>query len=101
MVEAIIKAEFALDIIAFVFAACDADRTRALDFRNLSDRGADRTGCCCDDDGLAGLRLADLEQPGIGGHAGPAQHAAPGRDPSPRRVHPAPGPAARKCLWLP
>ena len=80
MIEAIVEAEFVLDVVAFVLAAGDADRARALDLRDLPDRRADRAGGRRDHHGLAGLRLADIEQAGIGGHAGHAEHADRGRD---------------------
>ena len=80
VVKAIVEAEFVLDVVAFVLAAGDAHGARALDPGDLPDRRADRAGSGGDDDGLAWLRLADVEQPGIGGHAGHAEHANRGRD---------------------
>ena len=80
MIEALVEAELLLHMLALVLAAGDADRTRALDLRDLPDRGADRAGRRRDDDGLARLRLADIEQAGIGGHAGHAEHTDRGRD---------------------
>ena len=80
VIDAGIEAELLLDVVAFVLAAGDADRARTLDLRDLADRRADRAGRRRDHDGLAGLRLADVEQPGIGGHAGHAEHADRGRD---------------------
>ena len=70
-----IEAQFVLDVGAFVLAAGDADRARPLDPRDLTYRRTDRTGGRRYHDGLAGLRLADVEQAGIGGHAGHAEHA--------------------------
>src|SRR6185437_17179919 len=75
VIEAIVEAEFAFDVIAFVLAAGDADGTRALDPRNLADGRADRAGGGGNYHGLTGLRLADLEEPGVGSHAGHAEHA--------------------------
>ena len=60
---------------ALLRAAGDADDPAALDLRDLADDLADRTGRGRDDHGLAGVRLADLEQPEVGGHAGHAEHA--------------------------
>src|ERR1700733_4042022 len=70
MIEAVIEAEFASDVIAFVLAARDADGAGALDFRDLPDRRADRAGCRRYHHGLAGLRLSDIEQTRGGGHGG-------------------------------
>ncbi len=86
MIEALVEAELLLDVVAFLLAAGDADRARALDFCNLADRRADRAGGRRDDDSLAGLRLADIQEPGIGGHAGHAEHAHRGRDGAEFRV---------------
>ncbi len=61
MIEAIVKAEFFLDVVAFVLAAGDAHGARPLDFRDLPDRRADRAGGRGHHHGLAGLRLADIE----------------------------------------
>ena len=93
MIEAVIEAELAFDVVTFLLAAGDADGTRALDLRNLPDRRADRAGGCSHNDGFAGLRLADFEQPRIGGHAGHAEHAHRGRDRSEFRIDLAQAPA--------
>src|SRR6516225_3247471 len=53
--------------MTFVLAAGDADRAATLDLRDLADDRADRAGGGRDHDGLAWLRLADIEQPEIGG----------------------------------
>src|SRR3546814_12765875 len=50
----------------------------ALDLRDLADERADGAGPGRHDDGLAFLRLADLEQAGIGGKPGHAEDAAGG-----------------------
>src|SRR5262245_53491464 len=52
MIETIIEAELALDVVAFVLAAGDPDRPRTLDLRDLPDRGADRARRRGDNDGL-------------------------------------------------
>src|ERR1700733_6054649 len=59
MIEAVVEAELALDVVALVLATGDADRARALDPGNLADRRADRAGGRRDHDGFARLRLAD------------------------------------------
>src|ERR1700682_5148235 len=58
MIEAVVEAKLASDVIALLSAARDADGTRALDLRNLPDRRADRAGCRRNNDGLGWLRLA-------------------------------------------
>src|ERR1700682_3891720 len=70
VIEAIVKAEFLFDVVAFVLAAGDADRACALDPRDLSDRRADRAGSRRNHDGLASPRLADVEQARHGGPRG-------------------------------
>ena len=80
MIEAIVKAEFLLDVVALVPAAGDANRPRALDLGDLANRRADRAGGGGNDHGLARLRLADVEQACVGRHAGHAEHAHSGRD---------------------
>src|SRR5260370_26513203 len=58
--------------MALVLAAGDADDVASLDFCNLADNRADRTGRSRDHDSLALLRLADVEQAEIGGEASDA-----------------------------
>ena len=70
-----IEAEFAGQPVALVLAAGDADDMAALDLGDLADDRSDRAGRGRDHDGLAGLRLADIEQPEIGGEAGDAVDA--------------------------
>ena len=59
--------------LALVLAAGDADRARALELRDLADDRAHGAGRRGHDDGLALLRLADVEQPEVRGHAGEAE----------------------------
>ena len=80
MIQALVEAELFLDVAALVGAAGDADGAGAGDLRDLADRGADRAGGRGHHHGFAGLRLADLVQARIGGHAGHAEHADGGRD---------------------
>src|SRR5260370_2295651 len=103
MIQALIEPELASDVIAFVLAARDADGTRALDPGDLPDRRADRAGCRGNDDGFAGLRLADIERPGIGGPTRPAGPPPPRRNPPPPRLPhtPAPPPPQRAPFPLP
>src|SRR3546814_13402501 len=51
---------------AFVGAAGDADDAAALDLADLADHRSHRPGRTRDEQSLARLRLADLEQPEIG-----------------------------------
>ena len=80
MIDAVVEAKFALDVVAFFLAAGDADGARALDLGDLPDRRADRPGGRGNHDGFARLRLADIEQARIGGHARHAEHANRGRN---------------------
>ena len=80
VIETVIEAEFILDVGALVLAAGDADRARALDACDLADGRADRAGSGGDNYSLASLRLADIEQARIRGHAGHTEHADSGRD---------------------
>ena len=54
---------------ALLRPAGDADSTRPLQPGDLPDEGADRARCGRHHHGLAGLRAADVEKAGIGGHA--------------------------------
>src|SRR5581483_3105384 len=80
MVKAFVEAELALDVVAFVLAAGKPDGACALDPGDLADGLAYRARRRSDNDGLARLRLADLEQACIGGHAGHAEHTHRSRD---------------------
>ncbi len=59
----------------FSDAAGNAHRAAALELRDLPHARADGSCCGGDHDGLAGLRLTDLEQPEVGGDAVQPQHA--------------------------
>src|SRR5439155_13896934 len=65
-----IEAEFRSQPVALVLAAGDADDAAALYFSDLADDRPNRAGGGRDHDGLAGLRLADIEQSEIGGEPG-------------------------------
>src|SRR4051794_10358822 len=67
-----VKAEFGGEPIAFFLAAGDADDATALYLRDLTNQRADRSGGGRDDDSLAGLGFADVEQSEIGGEPGDA-----------------------------
>src|SRR5438270_13154604 len=75
VIDAGIEAELLLHIGAFLAAAGDADGARAPDFRQLPDDAADRARGGGDHHRLAGLRLAELLQPAVGGHAGHAHQS--------------------------
>ena len=77
VVDAGVEAELLDDPLALRRAAGDADDAAALDLRELADGLADRAGRARDDDRLAGLRLADVEQAEVAGHAGHAEHVEP------------------------
>ena len=75
MVERHVEAEVVEQRLALLLPAGDADGSRALDLGDLADGRPDGSGGRCDDDGLARLWLADLEQPGVRREAGHAEHA--------------------------
>ena len=77
VVDAGIEAELLHDPLAFRRTAGDADGAAALDLRELPDRLADRAGGAGHDDGLAGLRLADVQQAEVAGHARHAEDVQP------------------------
>ena len=80
VVDAGVEAELVLHEGALLRAAGDADHAAAHDLADLAHHLADRAGRRRDDDGLARLGLADIEQAEIGGHARHAEHAVGGRD---------------------
>src|SRR5215472_2144890 len=61
-------AEFLGHVPAFVWSARDADGAGILDPSDLADNRADRSRSCRDHHRFANDRLADLEQPHVGGH---------------------------------
>ena len=70
-----VEAELAHDVVALLAAAGDADGATAFDLRDLPDHHADRAGRAGDDDRLARLRLADVEQAEVRRHARHAERA--------------------------
>ena len=75
VVEAGVEAEFLLDEAALRLAPGDADDAAPLDLGDLPDHRADRPGRRRHDERLSGLRLADVEQAGVGGQARHPEHA--------------------------
>ena len=75
VVDRSVEAELVDQVAALVRAAGNADRAAALDFRDLSDDGADGAGRAGYDNGLSGLRLAYFEQAEIGGQSRHSQRA--------------------------
>ena len=61
VVDTVIEAEFAFDVVAFFPAARDTDRARSLDPGNLPDGRADRAGRRRYHHRFARLRLADIQ----------------------------------------
>src|SRR3546814_6425104 len=78
MIDRSIEAKLVDEIGAFLRAAGNPHDPAALDLRDLADERADGAGPGRHDDGLAFLRLADLEQDGIGGKPGHAEDAEGG-----------------------
>src|SRR3546814_17413693 len=78
MIDRSIEAKLVDEIGAFLRAAGNPHDPAALDLRDLADERADGAGPGRHDDGLAFLRLADLEQAGIGGKPGHAEDAEGG-----------------------
>ncbi len=87
VVDAGVEPELAHDVVALCLAARNADHTATLELRELSDHAADRARSSGDDDGLARLRLGDVEQAHPGGDPGHAEHAERIRGRRPRGVH--------------
>ena len=84
-----VEAELLQQRPALLRPAGDADRPGALELGDLPDGRSDRPGGRGDDDGLPGLRLADLQEPGVCREAGHPQHAQGRRHRCRRRVQPA------------
>src|SRR5262249_12366270 len=79
VVDCCIDAELAVQVFAFFIAAGRADDATTLELRDLADDDADRSGGAGDDDSLAFLWLADVEQAEGRGQAGTSKHAECGR----------------------
>src|SRR5262245_46593043 len=75
VVDAGIEAEFLGHVAAFVWSTRNADGAGTLDPGDLADNRADRTRSCRDHHGFASDRLADFEQPHVGGHTGHPEDA--------------------------
>jgi hypothetical protein len=69
-------------------AAGDADRAAALDLRDLADDRADRTRRAGNDDRVSRLRLADVEQAEVRGHARHAERSEVDRQRCDARIDP-------------
>ena len=78
VVDGGVEAELVDDVCAFLRTAGDAHGAAPLDARDLAHHLADRARSRRNDDGLAGLGLADFEQAEIGGHARHAEDAERG-----------------------
>src|SRR6185295_7673554 len=79
VVDAGVETELLHHVVALRPAPRDTDRAAALQPGDLADHAAYRPRGRRHDDGFARLRLADIEQPDPGGHAGHAEHAEVGR----------------------
>ena len=99
MIEAIIEAEFVLDVVA-LFLPPATPTARAPLIRAIWPT-AEPTApeAAATTNGFAGLRLADVEQAGIGGHAGHAEHADRGRDRRDLRID-FPSPLPSEIAWV-
>src|SRR4051794_14642020 len=75
-----VEAELLHDVIALVLRARDADRATAFESRELTDGRAHGAGRRGHDDRLAGLRLTEVVEPDVRGHARHAEHAERRRD---------------------
>ena len=75
VIDAIVEAQAVLHPQAFFGAAGDADDAGTGPLGELSGNRADGAGGRGHHEGLPGLRLADLGDPGVGGGAGHTQHA--------------------------
>src|SRR6266542_4450181 len=80
MIDGGVETKLVLHEGAFLRAAGDADRSRAGELRELANQRPDRTAGRRDDDGFAGLRLADDAEAAIRGEPGHSQHAETGCD---------------------
>ena len=75
VIEARVEAEFLGEVVDLVVRTGDADNPATLDLGDLSDERADRAGCPGNDDRLAGLRIANVEQAKVAGESRHPQHA--------------------------
>src|SRR4029079_5962076 len=75
VVDARIETELLHDMIAFDFTAGDSDHMATPGLAQLSDDAAHRTGGRGNDERVAGLRLADLEQSEPCRYSRHAEHA--------------------------
>src|SRR5208337_4275756 len=75
VVDGGVKAELVLDPLAFVVAAGDPNDAAAVNFADLAYDAAGGASGRGDDQGFAGLRLADFEKAEIGGEAVDAEKA--------------------------
>ena len=70
-----VKPELVDDVATLLLAARDADHAASPDLRDLPDHGTHRTCCGRNDDGLARLWPADVEETEVCGHARHAERA--------------------------
>src|SRR5262249_26319496 len=77
VVNARVQAQLGNDVAALLGPAGDADRPASLDFGDLANDRADRTGGGGHHHGFPRFGLADLKEPEVGGPAGHAEAAQP------------------------
>ena len=101
VVDRLVEAVLAHQVVSLVRPAGDAHGSAAGDLRDLADDMADGSPRARDDDRVAGLRAADVEQAEVGGEAGGADCMERERGRVEERRHGAQHPAACDGVVLP